>query len=307
MRPSRTLFAAVAALAAAARLFPQPMSEHREKQPENVELASPEVAVPFELVKGRPVVSVRIGDKGPFPFVLDTGAGGTVIEAELAAELGLSVSGEVRIGDPLQPHSIPAKQVRIELLAVGGASFSGASATAMENAGFSSHLGARGVLGMPVFADLLLSIDFGKMELRMARGALPDPDGKEVLAFRRGMGGTIRVPISVASLSIDADLDSGSPAGLSLPDAYMETLPLEGKPVEMGRARTVNSEFVVHGAALRGAVAIGATRIENPSLRFNALPVANVGTDLLRRFAVTIDQRNSRIRFHEIAGAGVGG
>jgi hypothetical protein len=79
----------------------------------------------------------------------------------------------------------------------------------------------------------------------------------------------------------------------------MEKLPLDGKPVEVGRARTVSSEFVVHGASLRGTLAIGSFRIENPKLRFNALPVPNIGGELLGRFAVTIDQKNRRIRFRE--------
>jgi len=288
---------AVAALAAAAPETSEPVRPD-SRPPEPIELPSPEVVVPFESVKGRPVVPVRIGEKGPFPFVLDTGAGGTVIEADLARELGLAVLGDARIGDPIHPHAVAAKQVQVESLSLGDARFSRFAATAMENSGFSQHLGARGVLGMPIFAELLLTLDYGKSQVRIARGDLPSADGKEVLAYAPGAHGTIRVPIMVGTVGLDADLDSGSPAGLSLLEEYMEKLPLEAKPVEIGRARTINSEFVIRGATLRGALAIGSFRLENPPLRFHALP-PNLGGELLRRFALTIDQRNRRIRFHE--------
>jgi hypothetical protein len=44
--------------------------------PERVELRTGKAAVPMELFGGRPVVSVHINGKGPFQFILDTGAGG---------------------------------------------------------------------------------------------------------------------------------------------------------------------------------------------------------------------------------------
>ena len=283
------------------RLAAQPdPGPHAERAPDRVELATPEVAVPFRMEKGRPVVDVTVDGKGPFPFVLDTGAGGTVLESELAKELGLPEAGEVRIGDPINPHAIAAKQFRIERLAIGGAVFSGMVVTSMENGGFQQHLGARGILGMPLFAELLLTLDYGRGQLRVGRGELPAPDGRELIALSHGFGGTIRVPITVASLSLEADLDSGSAGGVSLPEKYMEELPLEGKPVEVGHARTVNSQFVVHGATLKGTVKIGGHSLENPALRFSRLPVVNIGNEVMRRFVLTIDQKAGRIRFAEV-------
>ena len=295
----KTLFVtALACLPAVLLAGPEPADE-AAKAPNRVELASPEVVVPLRMEKGRPVVEVGIDGKGPFPFILDTGAGGTVLGSDLARELALPEAGETRIGDPIHPHAITAKRVRIGRLTLGGATFSDMTATSMENPSLREHLGARGVLGLPVFAELLLTLDFGRGEVRIGRGQLPSPDGKDVIACRPGFGGTIRVPITVGPLELEADLDSGSPAAVSLPDEYMDRLPLEGKPVEVGRARTVTSEFVVYGATLKGAVQIGGHRIENPVLRFNRLPVSNVGSEVLRRFAITIDQKGRRIRFAE--------
>jgi hypothetical protein len=286
-----------------ASLFGQSPPDLADRKPEKVELASPEVVVPMEIVKGRPVIEVSIGGKGPFKFVLDTGASGTVLGSELVKELALPESGEVRMGDPINPHAISAKQVKLDRLSLGGATFSGMTATSMDRMALEQHLGARGILGMPAFSDLLLTIDFARREVRIARGELPAADGKDIVAYEQAHGALIRVPITVASIEIAADLDSGSPSGVSLPDAYMEKLPLEGKPVEVGRARTVNSEFVVRGATLKGSVRIGGHVLESPELRFNALPVANVGSQVLARFTITIDQKNRRIRFVSAAQA----
>jgi len=290
-----------AALALCAPLSAQ--DPHLDRRPPGrVELATPEVVAPLEIVKGRPVVQVRIGGNGPFPFIVDTGAGGTVIEAGLARELSLPIEGEARIGDPIQPHAIAAKSARIDLLKIGGAAFERSRATVIDQPGFADHLGARGVLGMPLFSDLLLTLDYGRKEIRIGRGSLPAADEKQVLSYREGPMGTIRVPLGVGPLSIDADLDTGSPAGLSLPDGDMDRLPLQGKPVEVGRARTLSSEFVVHAATLQGTLSLGEFRIENPTLRFNALPGANIGSELIGRFVVTLDQKNHRVRFREASG-----
>jgi len=269
-----------------------------DQKPRRVELATPELAVPLRLESGRPVVEVVVNGKGPFPFVLDTGAGGTVLEGDLVQELALPTIGEVQIGDPIHPHGLAAKQVSIDRLAIGGLTLSDMTATAVENSGFREHLGARGVLGMPLFSELLLTIDYAGGQVRIAPGELPDPDGKEILALRPAHG-LIRVPITVGAVELDADVDSGSPAAVSLPEEYMEKLPLAGKPVQIGKARTVTAEFPVYGATLKGAVQIGSHRLENPALRFNKLPNANIGGEVLGRFAITIDQKNRRIRFTE--------
>ena len=182
----RALLAALAVgLAAALSLAQDPGMMGEDQKPRRIELATPEVAVPLRLEKGRPLVEVAVNGKGPFPFVLDTGAGGTVLDGDLVKELSLPTIGEVQIGDPIHPHGLAAKQVKIDRLAIGGLTLSDMTATAVENSGFREHLGARGVLGMPLFSELLLTIDYSGAQVRIARGELPDSDGKEILAFRQ--------------------------------------------------------------------------------------------------------------------------
>jgi hypothetical protein len=292
---------AVALAALWSPLLASPERDHRAAdRPVRVELESPEVIVPLELVKNRPVLDVTIEGKGPFPFVLDTGAGGTVIDRELAEELELPVTGETRVGDPISPQHSTARRVHIERFEIGGATFFGVTAASIGHAMFHQHLGARGILGMPLFADLLLTLDYGGGSVSIGRGELSATDCKECLSYNARPYGLFRVPITVGAVELEAELDSGSPAGVSLPNGYMDALPLEGKPVEVGRARTVNSEFIVHGAILDGEVRIGGHSLERPDLRFNALPFANIGNEVLCHFVITIDQKSRRIRLREV-------
>jgi hypothetical protein len=60
---------------------------HGLAAPDRLSLATPKISVPLTFVGGRPVVDVNINGKGPYRFIFDTGAAGTVMSNELAAEL----------------------------------------------------------------------------------------------------------------------------------------------------------------------------------------------------------------------------
>src|SRR5205814_272541 len=69
-------------------------------------------SVPLDVKSGRPVVDVLINGKGPYRFIVDTGASHSVIDSALAKELGLPVLGETHMGDPSNPYAIRAPRVR---------------------------------------------------------------------------------------------------------------------------------------------------------------------------------------------------
>ncbi|MFP1129824.1 retroviral-like aspartic protease family protein [Asticcacaulis sp. W401b] len=55
------------------------------------------IRVPLTLSSSKkPIVEVTLNGKGPYRFILDTGASHTVIRASLASELGLAVAGQGR-------------------------------------------------------------------------------------------------------------------------------------------------------------------------------------------------------------------
>lgn len=107
-------------------------------------------------VPGRLTVPVRIGDAGPFPFTIDTGAERTVISRELATLLNLAPGPDVRVVQMagrsdtgtaiiprIQVNSVHGEQIEAPI-------FKGAD------------LGAPGLLGLDSLKNRAVSIDFDK-------------------------------------------------------------------------------------------------------------------------------------------------
>lgn len=271
----------------------------RNDIPATATIGSVQVTAPMQLVSRKPVIDVMIDGKGPFKFFLDTGAGATVVNRDLADELKLPILGDIRIGDPASPQAISANQVGLSRLEIGTAVFSDLVAVSWDRSGLYQPGAPRGVLGMPLFATMLLTVDYPRSQVVISRGELP-PNELDVVNYKVGEAGLFSVPITIAGVASEATLDTGSPSGLSFPNSFMELLPLASKPIEVGRGRTVAAEVIIYGAKLNGTVKLGNQNFENLEVRFNdRLKHINIGYGLLNQCAVTIDQKNHRIRFKE--------
>jgi predicted aspartyl protease len=55
--------------------------------PASIQVPGDGITVPMQDMEGRPVIDVKINGKGPYRFVLDTGATTTVVSGELSREL----------------------------------------------------------------------------------------------------------------------------------------------------------------------------------------------------------------------------
>lgn len=65
-----------------------------------IQLGAEHTTLPMVLRDGRPIVELQINGTGPYAFILDTAAEGTVLSQELAKSLRLPVQGSARIGAP---------------------------------------------------------------------------------------------------------------------------------------------------------------------------------------------------------------
>ena len=270
---------------------------------------SPRAALPQDRIDlpmlhfgNRPVVEVILDGKGPFPFILDTGAAGTVLDRGLAEELELPVVGEQHLGSPAGREPMIVPVVKIGVLDVGGAVARELDAPTMDLPSLLRAPGApRGVLSARIFADGLLTLDYPGERILIERGGLAPADGAEI--FQYGEGDHLpTLTITVAGNPIEAHLDSGSPSSVTLPGAWMEKLPLKAAPVEKGKARLVDAEISLHVATLDGSVTVGRFVLEDPELTFgDRFPVGNLGYEFLRRFEVTLDVENRRVRLHDPA------
>lgn len=252
--------------------------------------------VPMDLGLVKPVVEVRIDGRGPYRMIVDSGAGPPLIlDADLAAELGLESTGTERLGDPLNPHAIEAQVHRVGTVEVGGVRLTDVTALSWDQGLYTGANRPRGIVGLSLFGERLVTFDYPRRRLLVAPGALPEPDGRAVLAA--GWGDHIpSIEIEVAGRPFTAHVDTGSMGFISLPDAEKAALPLSSELREVGRARTVNSEFAVLEANVKGTARIGAITIENPPIGFMPFARANVGSKFLQSTAVTFDRSNGRVR-----------
>lgn len=278
------------------------VSEH-QAAPRRTRLDSTTVVVPMQLGSGRPVVQVRINGQGPFDFILDTGAGTTVIDSALAADLGLASAGADSVGDPRNPHAVAVERTEADSLQLGGLLAAGVPMVSFD---IRRMLGQRygGVLGLPVFAPVLVTLDYPRGVVRLTRGELP-ADDPAVVAYE-SPDGIVNVPIQVSGTTFAAHLDSGNPGGLVLPHAAAANLTFQEAPRVVGQARTVGGTATVHRARLRGEVRIGPLVYNDPEVLLSELldRWANIGFDMLRELTVTIDQQHHRLRLERTAPAG---
>jgi len=188
-------------------------------------------AVPFK--EG---VEISINGQGPYRFGLDTGSTPAfLIDSQLAHRLELPVTSQTHIhGSSDQANDPLADVLRIDTLQLAGHPFHHAIGVGFGN---SSPLvkGGQGTLGMGLFKDVVLKIDYPGDRLSVVEGSLPEADGKQVLDYTEEHLHPI-LPIVLGGISVQAKLDSGARGigvDLSVPTQFAAQLKLlnrqEGK------------------------------------------------------------------------------
>jgi hypothetical protein len=110
--------------------------------------------------------------------------------------------------------------------------------------------------------------------------------------------GVPNIEVDVAGQKVKTDIDSGSPALLSLPLSLAKSLPLASEPQVVGHGRTPANEFDIYSAPMNGEAHIGAITLVNPRVDFvDLFPVGNLGFRFLKDYVVTFDPANHRVRF----------
>ena len=153
----------------------------------------------------RMTVPVTVDGRGPYAFVIDTGADRTVISRELAASLGLQP------GDPVELNGTGGVDLtptaRIGELLVGARHMREVSAPTL----LASNLGAAGLLGIDSLRDQRMVMDFSRnlMVVEPSRRERFGMDEVVVRAHSR-YGQLVLVDASVDGVPIAVILDSGA-------------------------------------------------------------------------------------------------
>ncbi len=256
----------------------------------------------------RMTVPVSINARGPWPFVIDTGAERTVVSRELAGVLGLSAGPPVRViamTGPARVGSVLVPQLSISRIS---------RATIEAPALGARDLGAVGMLGIDALQGHAVSIDFvrGQMTLRPSRqrpGRHQAASPGEVIVTARSLFGQLIVTDAYwRSRRIAVIIDTGSPVtvGNGALLAAITRRPREIGPMTMtsatggtlhANAFSVDRRSMGGSGFTNGAIAFAAGP---PCARCGLAgrPALLLGMDVMRLFRrIDIDFSNREIRF----------
>ena len=245
------------------------------------------VTVPMVVMGNLPIVEVRINGGGPYRFGVETGAGFIIVQPDLVTKLGLARTGG--------PDDLPLYE--LGSVEIGAATFKGVKVHAMKTA----QTEIDGVLGLPFYSELLLTLDYPGRQVTFERGSLPAADGQRILPMTK-VGPFWGVPLSLGGHQFTAVVDTRSTGGFGVVPAVGEKLSFDGPLTVIGRARgAAIPETEVKAGRLAGAATLGAYTFPNPMVTVRPLPPGfseepMIGTQVLSQFTVTLDQKQARLR-----------
>ena len=226
-----------------------------------------DVDLPMTFAAGHvPVIEAKINGKGPFRFAVDTGFGGVI---EISPELAKQFPPRIDVD-------------------IGTAHFGGIDVPA----GSRRYLDVDGIIGLNFFSSLLVTFDYPKSRFGFRGGALP----QDAMPYTTEHG-VPTIEIDVNGKKFNVDVDSGSPAEVTLPLGAAKELTLAAQPQVLGHAQIGGRPFDVYGAPLQGMVRIADIVLTNPRLDFLDLSIGNLGFRFLKNLVVTFDPKNRRVLF----------
>jgi predicted aspartyl protease len=236
----------------------------------------------------RAVVEARIGDSGPYKFLIDTGASLSVVDTGIAATLGLDVIGELEVGAP-GGRQVASNQVLIPKLSVDGLVIENLRPVVVGIEEMSMGM-IQGVLGMDVFQSALLTLNPVHGVATVSHGALA-ADSPGVIEFDNSQG-RMMFEIEVEGRQVPMQIDTGSPGGFTLPASMEELIPIDRKSKRSRTARLVGGERIINTFRLKGSLAFAGTRYENPDVSFMhpSPPTGNIGNAVIGNMIISAQQ-----------------
>ncbi|MEO7178985.1 MAG: retroviral-like aspartic protease family protein [Allosphingosinicella sp.] len=254
----------------------------------------------------RMTVPVNIGAKGPFAFVVDTGAERTSISQELAHDLRLGLGSRARLHSMTEVSQI--QTVLIPALEVGGRSVRGINAPALQR----RYIGAEGILGVDSLQSQRVSFDFVRELMTVTNSHRREeywPADTIVVTARNRLGHLVLVDASVEGQKVWVILDTGA-------QTTVANNVLRRKLEEKGRLRTtvpivlqsVTGGHMNADQTVVKSIRLGGIDIHDMPVAFADVhpfaklgltkkPALLLGMDALRLFdRVSVDFPNRRVR-----------
>nr|WP_310524474.1 aspartyl protease family protein [Polymorphobacter sp.] len=294
-----TLLAAALAIAPpepAPKIPPATIDENLEVTGESLEA---------EERRSRLFIDTKINGKGPYRFLVDSGADRTVIGETLAERLKLPKDSIVRLRGMAGAKDVST--VVIDTLTIGSSDIATIIAPALPE----RFIGAQGIIGIDALADQRMMLDFDAKRVTIQDSRIPvvREEGEIVVTARRRKGQLILTQVNVDGRRSYAVIDTGSELTLGNSAMLerianrrkqpMQTITLVSVTGETFTAKVFNiPELRVGGVVMRN-VPVAFT--DAPPFELFGLdkdPALLLGTDLLKNFRrLSLDFRNRKVRF----------
>ncbi len=276
-------------------------------------LAAPEPEAPAGETLGylpdvahRMTLDVSVAGRGPYRFVVDTGAERTVISHQLATELGLDSGGDVTLTSVASVTRVPS--VFLSGLEVGRRTIPTIRAPSLDG----RNLGAQGMLGVDSLQSQRVIFDFRQQQLSLSNSHLDDqqwPGDTIVVTGRTRLGRLVLADANIDGQRIRVIIDTGSQITIANL-ALRNQLQRRGRlgPTRILELRGVAGDIARAEYTRAGRIRIGGMHVDDMPIAFadvelfNQLGLANrpailLGMDVLRMFdRVSIDFANRRVR-----------
>jgi hypothetical protein len=245
-------------------------------------------------------VEVKINGHGPYQFGLDTGASVTLLTPELSRELSLPVTSHSHTHGATSRADDPSVDVmRIDDLLLAGHLFHHAIGVAHTNASPLVKNGS-GLLGMGLFQEVVVRLDYPANKLSISEQSLPPEDGKNIFKYN-DVHLRPYVDVVLGGVPANAGIDTGakdSGADVTVPPDFASRLHLQNLvKMPYGWTDINGRSHEMSRATLDGDLTIGSIVVHNPTLLItDSVPFVNLGS-VLNKLVITLDPRNHRVKF----------
>ena len=270
----------------------------------------PSLAIGGDEVKARKVesrlsVEVTINGRGPYRFIVDSGADTSAIGLNIAKTL------ELPLGTPVVLNGMTARnivdRVRVADLTLGPTTIRDVQLPALREV----DMGGDGMIGIDALVEQRLMMDFDKHLIKVedARIRAKPMPGEIVITARRQRGQLILAEVRASDQTLDAIIDTGT-------EITVGNIALRNKLLRNSRAQVRTLDMIgVTGETIKVQLAIidelqlGPILMHDVPIAFADLPPFKLfgladqpalllGTDILENFRrVSLDFRARKVRF----------
>jgi predicted aspartyl protease len=256
-------------------------------------------------IETRLTVGVRVNGRGPYQFIVDSGADTSVVGLRIARDLQLPLGTPVVMNNMTDRNIVD--RVKVDQLSVGPSTIRNLELPALRE----QDLGGAGMLGIDALARRRLMMDFENRSIQVEEATRPvkrRPD--EIVVIGRLLRGQlILTQVKAAGLSLEAVIDTGSQitiGNIALRDQLVRRRRDQFTKIT---ATGVTGKTLDLQLAIIPELRIGSITLRNVPMAFADVPPFKVfglsdrpalllGTDLLEAFRrVSLDFRARKVRF----------